>query len=275
MARWSHRFEGQSSGPPPADAGRFRDRVLAVLRDRFPAREFAPADDPQVVTSGGAEFGLHNLYADYTRNALGDAEFRDLVVERFARLLAELDERQGRGQLGWDDVRDRLRPQLMPAEFRRQAPLLTFPFSDDVLIGVVVDSPAGYQYVRTEEPPAWGQGAKEVYDVAVENLERASSGIAMSFVPPPRALIGIETKDGYDAARILVPGIRKLAAEKLGEPFLAGVPNRDFLILWSAFNPAEFQGFVRKKLAADFAEQSYSLTPKVLKVSRTEILPAE
>jgi Protein of unknown function (DUF1444) len=251
----------------------FRDYVMSILSQRFPRRQFRVTDDPHIILWGDAQLGLQNLYVDYKREALSVAQLDDLIFEYFTRILGEIDLRSESEPLTWDAVRNRVRLQLMPAEFASRAPLVSFPFLDDVLVGVVVDSPTGYVYVRDEDVKSWGQNAIDLYEVAVRNLNEASTGIAISFMPPPNALIGVEAKDGYDAARILVPGIRDLASEKLGEPFFAAIPNRDFLIMWSVSNPDNFHKFARGKVAKDFSEQSHPLTPTVLKVTRESISP--
>jgi Protein of unknown function (DUF1444) len=251
----------------------FRDHVMSVLSQRFPQRQFTSTDDPHVILSDDAQLGLLNLYMDYKREDLSPPQLDDLIFEYFTRILGEIDSRSESEPLTWDAVRDRVRLQLMPSEFASRAPLVSFPFLNDVLVGVVVDSPTGYVYVRDEEVKSWGQSPIDLYEVAVRNLNEASTGIAISFMPPPNALIGVEAKDGYDAARILVPGIRELASEKLGEPFFAAIPNRDFLIMWSANNPANFHKFARDKIAKDFSEQSHPLTPTVLTVTRESISP--
>jgi uncharacterized protein YtpQ (UPF0354 family) len=255
------------------DSKQFQNYVLSVLGREFSDRRFTANADPLVISSSDAAFGLQNLYLSYQRDRPSQSDLDTMVVEHFARLLAEADRHTAGRRSTWDEVRPRLRLQLMPAEYRKKIAVLTFPFLDDVQVGIVVDSEAGYAYVREEDASAWGQSPLDMYEVAVENLSTASAGLSMTFVPPPGALIGIEAKDGYDAARILVPRIREFAAEKLGEPFFAAIPNRDFLILWSAQNPAHFQRLVRERVAKDFAEQSYPLTSTVLVVTCGAISP--
>jgi hypothetical protein len=250
-----------------------RDHVISTLSRRLPERQFRITRDPHIIACGDAQLGLQNLYVDYRREALSLTQLDDIIVEHFTRILGEIDRRSDSAPMTWESVRDRVRLQLMPAEFATRTPLLSFPFLDDVLVGVVVDSPTGYVYLRVEDARSWQQSPIDIYEVAVTNLNDASPGTSMSFMPAPNALIGVEAKDGYDAARILVPAIRKVASEKLGEPFYAGIPNRDFLIMWSANNPENFQRFAREKIAKDFIEQSHPLTATVLKVTCESIVP--
>ena len=249
----------------------FRDHVLDVLREEFPDREFGATDDVQVLSMSNSQLGLQNLFADYQREDLSGTDLDERIKQHFNRILDHPSLERGADSLPWHRVQERLRLQLMPAEFCDQVSLVHFPLVHGVLVGLVVDSEDGYAYVREEEPIVWGKTADELRDLAGENLHRISEGIEMSFIPPPNTCIAIETKDGYDAARLLVPGIRELATEKLGEPFFAAIPNRDFLFMWSEDNSAEFQKFVREKVAKDFAAQSHPLTSAVLRVSADAI----
>jgi uncharacterized protein YtpQ (UPF0354 family) len=151
------------------------------------------------------------------------------------------------------------------------------PGSDasDVLIGIVLDSEAGYSYVRAEDAALWGRTAAELFETGIVNLNEASRQLPMAMFPEPNLAIVIETKDGYDAARLLLPGIRKFAAEKLGEPFFAGIPNRDFLIMWSQGAADEFQTFCRQKIAEDFDEQDHPLSPRILVATAEDVTVEE
>jgi hypothetical protein len=53
--------------------------------------------------------------------------------------------------------------------------------------------------------------------------------------------------------------MRAVVAEHIGSPFFAGVPNRDFLICWSATGDREFQEKMRQQISSDFDEQPYPL----------------
>ena len=43
-------------------------------------------------------------------------------------------------------------------------------------------------------------------------------------------LVILQTLDGYDASRILLPALHERLKRLLGTPFAAGIPNRDFAI---------------------------------------------
>lgn len=82
----------------------------------------------------------------------------------------------------------------------------------------------------------------------------------------------IQSNDGYDAARLLAPKFREFLASKLGYPFHAGIPNRDFLIVWSIENPEKMKSGFAESIAEDFREKPYPLTPNVLVVTKEKIV---
>ncbi len=81
---------------------------------------------------------------------------------------------------------------------------------------------------------------------------------------PSERLAVMQTHDGYDAARILIPEIRRgLLQAILGRPdgtILVGIPNRDFLIAWPEEADEAVQAGIREQLQLDAQEQHHALT---------------
>ncbi len=258
----------------------FQALVLEVLQESFPDRGYEAGDGDDVIVCGGEQFGLHNLQTHCGDARADDPELRLFIREHFARMAKLVEQHTGNDSPAWATIQSRLRPQIMPAEYAAQAPIVHLPLGPatedaDVLIGIVLDSDAGYSYVRQEDAALWGRTAAELLETAVENLAEASRKLPMAIFEPPDLAIVIETKDGYDAARLLVPKIRQFAAGKLGEPFFAGIPNRDFLILWSRQASEGFQAFCRQRIAADAAEQDHPLSPRILVATSVEVRPED
>ena len=251
----------------------FQAFVLDVLRERFPERDYAAGDSEDLIVCGSEQFGLHNLQARCGNVEADEQDLRELVASHFSRM-AQLAELHGANDSpAWSIIQPRLRPQIMPAEFTRQVPIVHLPLGAvtedaaedaDVLIGIALDSEAGYSYVRLEDAALWGRTPVELFEAALENLKEASRELPMAMFPEPNLAIVIETKDGYDAARILIPDLREFVARKLGAPFYAGIPNRDFLIMWSQGASQVFQTFCRQKIAEDFGQQDHPLSPRIL-----------
>lgn len=252
-------------------AKEFRDRVLKILRREFPNEEFAVDDREGVIAWKEAEFGLHSLHADAVRLGVTDEQLREAVVTHFDKVIkmAEL------GKLvvpsDWEVARERVRLQLMPANLIREGISIAYPLLDEVVVSVVIDSPHGYAYVRHEDLAKWNMSHFDLYEIACENLKQASEGIEISFIDGPPSMIVLQTQDGYDAARVLLPEFRQFAAVRLGTPFFAAIPNRDFLILWSQSEDSSFHEQIKNQVRVDTASQSHPLTSTILVVTEEKI----
>lgn len=255
----------------------FRNFAAAVIRELRPDAQFRlPPDQDEVLWCGDVQLGLQNLYAVYIRDNLSESELKQTMLEHFSRILKETDRQHLTHDQSWESIKLKIRPQLIPVEYDTpEIPLALESFGGGVVIGFVIDMDSSYTYVRKEDLSAWNISLSVLKEQGIMNLESASSGMKIHFYPGPDKWIGVEMNDGYDAARILLPGLHKIAADKLGEPFLAGIPNRDFLIMWSKDCSDKFQAFVLQKLQEDFDNQPYSLTPKVLNVTRNNIVVNE
>ena len=252
------------------DPAQFQAFVLSVLEKEFPEKKFLAGEDPRVVFLGEAQLGLQSVYTAYKRDLPAKPELTELIVEHFKRMVANVGIASPDAST-WQEAEPLVRPQFMPVEYAEQIPLIARPFHSYISIGFVIDREAAYSYVRTEDFERWGVSEEALYEQSLTNLERATEGISIT---GGDGFLGIETKDGYDAVRILLPSLRGFAAQSLGEPFFAALPNRDFLIMWSKDSAAEFQDLAREKVQQDFLKQPYPLTPEVFRVTVDAIAPA-
>jgi uncharacterized protein YtpQ (UPF0354 family) len=259
-----------------SDLLKFRESVLAIAKKQYPENAFSvPSNDPEVIVVKGVHIGLQNLRAKFQQSSRSQAVLEELVKEHFALVLRDI----GKVETvpNYEVAKTRIRLQLMPKEYGTKAPLVSFPFSDGLLVGLVLDSERGYLYLRKEDATRWGKEPPELRKVATENLDTASKNIpAHSANNEGVRFIALETKDGFDAARILLSGFRQFVGEQIGKPFYFAIPNRDFLICWSSDSGSKFQTFVREKVRKDFAEQPYPLSPNIFRVTtENEIMTAE
>ncbi|HTE43077.1 MAG TPA: hypothetical protein VK629_19800, partial [Steroidobacteraceae bacterium] len=117
---------------------------------------------------------------------------------------------------------------------------------------------------------------KTLFDTALRNLDLKNTNAKLQGGSDPSRFLAFEEKDGFDAVRLLVPWVREEAVKYLGNPFLAVIPNRDFLVMWSVKNSPDFQTFARDRARDDFKSQPYPLTPRPVKVwadGRVELVP--
>ncbi len=242
----------------------FRERVHAIVSKLYPDEEFLlPEGDPDVIEVRKTHVGLQNLEAKFLQSDQKESTLQTLVEEHFAFVLST--EEPAVPPLA--EALPRLRPQVMPPEYAQQAPIVSFPFGDSLAVGIVIDSEKGYLYLKREDADRWGRTPDSLLEAAIENLNQASREIAMQSTENEEVkFIGIETKDGFDAARILIPKLRGFIADRIGSPFFFGVPNRDFLICWNMDASAKFLQFTKNKLKKDFENQPYPLSPSLFEI---------
>jgi hypothetical protein len=246
--------------PEEAD---FRTRVLKFAFAQFPGTSISAAADKDVIIVGDVRIGLQNLKAKFDQSDCSDETFETLALQHITFALEDHS-----GILDFASVRARLRPQIMPPEFAVQAPILSFPFGETLAVGIVIDGDKGYSYVRTEDAIQWKTSREDLLSLSIANLDEAIRGKTKMqfFEEGATTWVGIEMKDGFDAARILIPAFRKFLATRLGSPFYFGVPNRDFLIAWNGTADASFAESAASKIKRDFKTQPYPLSPSVFEV---------
>lgn len=144
-------------------------------------------------------------------------------------------------------------------------------WAEDLYLMPVLDSPRAMAFVRPVDLKRWGLEEEQLVQLALRNLERRSRRLplidAKDKATGARSLI-MQTLDGYDASRILLARQREFFAEHLGEPYLVGVPNRDFLI---ALQPA-----LRSQFAAqvyqDYHAYHHAISPRLLRIEGEQIV---
>ncbi|MFC2252406.1 hypothetical protein ACETRX_22405 [Labrys portucalensis] len=238
----------------------FREEVVALLRRRRPALAFTlPGDDPEGihVKVGGNTL---QVYLGNLERQLGKARGMDRegqILDFFDRIVAVRpadDEERAR----WQEARTKLRLQVVPIEYRRQAKELV---SRDLAARVVI----AYALVTTDDLKTWGVDADAIHEAALAGLEAASGKLAIEAERSAKgrgAYATILTNDGYDAARLLLPSVRQRLLQALGSDLaIAGIPNRDFLVAWTPDFSAR-AGFAAK-VSEDSKSRSHPLTDEL------------
>jgi uncharacterized protein YtpQ (UPF0354 family) len=135
----------------------------------------------------------------------------------------------------WVAARDIIRPQLTAETL----PVVQRPFSPGIYIALVLHHGDQYVFINDADLEVFGVTAEEAWEQALDNLDAASTDIELQVFEADGGgkYAIIESGDGYDAARILLPSVRANVADQLGEPYIGAVPTRDFLIFWQADFP--------------------------------------
>jgi len=258
------------------DADAFNARVLSIASAEFPALGLKKTENPLLFSCEGGKLSLDNLYKVVKHEAQRGKE--DEEIRRFLKSITEIKGSSASVAVPWESVKDRLRPQIFPANYLKQTkkrivsrPL---PFTKNLMEGFVVDSENTFQYVTREHLESWGVDLEIVRKWSYDNLDKASHDLKFEVTEAggkdaKGKYITISITDGYAAARILLPEIRKRLQKDLGDPCFVAIPNRDFLIGWSPdFTHKErFVEQVRK----DFESRHHPLTPQVYELDASNL----
>jgi uncharacterized protein YtpQ (UPF0354 family) len=263
----------------PPSPQEYQERVLDVLKREYPQLA-AVVSSPGVIELTDRETGytsrlaLENLY----RSALVNSESSGALIREYLdQVVGSLEKAEAYQQ--YDEVRDRLLPMLKSDEWateaRERKGVVSVTFAPGLLLCFAIDEPSRVAYVTREMVEGWDVPLERIQEVAQDNLARKDEELQMALLPGndgrPLALV-VNTRDGYDAARLAVPAIREAFAEELGDEYLVGLPNRDFLIAFSTRDPETVAGITRQ-VAADFHRMDHPLTAAIYRVRADQIEP--
>lgn len=182
----------------------------------------------------------------------------------------------GKEKSPWELAKDRIMPQLIPAENKTLIPLVTKPFLPDVDVGFVIDREDRYDFVDPGYLSAWGIDEQTLVDTAMANLEDRSKNLSLEVAhlgdstDPKDAYVIAELADGFSAVRILSSRVRDAVKRELGDEYIAAIPHRDFLIFWNPAFPLGSQFLQQVRTEYDDA-QTYKLSPELIFINREGI----
>jgi uncharacterized protein YtpQ (UPF0354 family) len=165
---------------------------------------------------------LDDAYKQYTSDPDRQDEIVDGLVQEAVRRMEG-----GNSKRSFSDVSDQLMPMLkrrVDVSRIKDRPAVR-PFDDlDVIYAVQGDH---YFTVATKDDlDRWGKSVGEIDSLAISNLEKQTNKEQKLLCEPSggQKLCGWASGDGYDATRMLVPGLRRQIVKELGEPAVYAVP---------------------------------------------------
>jgi uncharacterized protein YtpQ (UPF0354 family) len=170
-----------------------------------------------------------------------------------------------------EKITSKILPWFIPPSNSANSDWLVKSLHHGVQIGYCIENEASRTPITHTLLQKWGVDSKLIHEKSILNLKQLRE--FKLEVEGPEPFIGIELKDGHDAVRLLLGEVREFAAAKLGEPFFAGIPSRDFLILWSMNCSPGFHEFVQEKIEDDYSASPFSLTKAKFQATRYSIDP--
>jgi uncharacterized protein YtpQ (UPF0354 family) len=123
-------------------------------------------------------------------------------------------------------------------------PLVTRPFTANILVSYVFDLPHYRAYVNVETmsrmAQAPGASFDAIHDYALQNLrQRTSARGYQTHGIGDQTMIFYETDDGFAATRILLPEMLDTWHGRIPGTMLLGIPNQDLLLAFSDRHPTK------------------------------------
>jgi hypothetical protein len=245
--------------------------VLAQLRERHPEQEFAFEENR--IRGRDQVVYLSNLY----REVKASPSRLDQLVKKFVTAL----NRTATSDIGhevWEEVQGRIVPLLKPRDYvDPDGPtqhLLTSEWLADVVICYVIQRKKLLRFVTGWDVNRWGTDAQSLHQLAIENLARMPWPEQLQGARSPEGgrLIVVDTGDSLASSRLLHPDLHRLFSGPLGNPFWAGIPCRDRLVVYS--DRRTLKQRTARRLRKDHDASAYPITPRPFLVTRDGIAPS-
>ncbi len=200
---------------------------------------------------------LDDAYKQYTSDPDRQDEIVDGLVQEAVRRMEE-----GNTKRSFSAVRDQLMPMLkrrVDVSRIENDPAVT-QFDDlDVVYAVQGDH---YFTVATKDDLArWGQSVDEIDSLALSNLEKQTNANQKLLCEPSggQKLCGWASGDGYDASRMLVPGLRRQIVKELGGPAVYAVPLESVFVALTR----NYASVIKGKVLQEFTTGKNPLSPEL------------
>lgn len=174
----------------------------------------------------------------------------------------------------WDEARGFVYPQIVPKEETDQTLLIHRELSPRLDVTYVLLFEDQYAFIAENSLIQWEVDEDILHQEALRNLDRLAKKVRLNFASKSSdgeaQYVTIEKGDGLSASYILSPTIRQNVVDQLGEPFIAAIPMRDFLIFWKEdfsleekFREQVLQEYEREKEQ----EENYALSPEIFRMT--------
>lgn len=251
-------------------ARQIANEVLERLQDKHPDQEFK--FDGNNIKGKNQVIYLSNIQ----REIRASPKRKEEIITRFVNTLTQ-PAHYDIGTEVWEEVKGCIVPVLKPRDYiDKDGPtrhFLTNELMQDVFICYVIRSKNMFRFVTGWDVNRWGLTDEQLQEQAKSNL---------AAMPWPREMMGsssknegrvivVMTDDNLASSRLLHPDLHELFSGPLGSPFMAGIPCRDTLVLYS--NRRELKQPIARRLKKDYQASAYQITPVPFLVTRDGIAP--
>lgn len=224
------------------------------------------------VSQSDLAINIQNYYDAYVR----EPDELEAIAETLLRSLQSYN--TARAASSFADLRERVYPMLKPISLlltirERNLPMIVYrPFLADLIITYVVEEPGSVAYISEQHLESWSVAEHELHEQAMANLRRRTAERGAHTVAGEGAqrLVVFSAQDGFDATRLLLPDLIEPWGAQLPGTLVVGIPNRDFLIIFSDADRAILTA-VAHQIQREAAERAYGLTEQLFTVEGGEV----
>ncbi|MCB9896091.1 MAG: DUF1444 family protein [Planctomycetes bacterium] len=257
---------------PPIGAEDFTQRAAEVYASTLKKDKPAILRPLELSTGEKSVLRLDNAYIGYLD--AWDKDDRTDPVELLNGWLELLWGEQDKDLGPFEDIRGMIYPVVRAAGYGKdtKVPVLRRELvAGELDLLAVVDTGRTLRFVSRDDIERWeGIDEEDIFFYARENLSALSQDLQLQALADndgnPRAVI-IATHDSYDASRLVLPELYNKLSEVIGPNLLAGVPNRDFMIVLTA-DDAELVENVSAQVKVDSETRPYSISGKLYKLTK-------
>lgn len=242
----------------------FLDHVLKHVKVKFPLVDITRAEEFAVSVNGNVA-SLENLY----RIILLQPDRADRHIDRWMVELLRAAEGSPDQTAGFEEVKARIMPMVLADNATdKEGAMVSQVLLQGLRVVYALDNDRTIAYIPQQVFDSWGVSLETLHETALDNLvdrSREIGGQAAQDEDGTINLVILQTLDGYDASRILLPSLHDRLKRFLGSPFAAGIPNRDILLCFR--NEPEMIARLEKQIATDFKEMPHQISDRVFLVT--------
>ncbi|MCA9280182.1 MAG: DUF1444 family protein [Phycisphaeraceae bacterium] len=245
-------------GHMPHELQPFAERVAEMLRKLQPSFVVELEGASELIIDG-RRLDLLNLH----RMVSHEPDRGEEIVGHYLNQLFNADVAD-LNNASFEFARTRIMPRIQPDSiFQHLSRELVahVPYVNDTVIVFVIDLPQMTVSVTTEQMVRWGVSVDELDEIARKNLAEYVPQLEFQIVESKeggRAAI-LSEQDGYDAARLLLPGLHTRLIDALGPNFLVAVPARDMFVALSD-GPTDFLDRLHDRVEQDYERLPYPIS---------------
>jgi uncharacterized protein YtpQ (UPF0354 family) len=245
------------------------DQVMRRMRQARPEQNYEWHEDS--IRGRDHRVSLGNVH----REILAAPQRQDEIIDRFVEALDVSS--AAIGYELWEEVFDKVLPVLKPLEYlKAQGPvsrIIKTEWLSDLHMVYAIRGKL-LRFITEWDLERWHIDMEGLRGQAIQNLAQLPwpDHLEGSREPGAGRLIVVAANDSFDSSRLLHPDLHRLFSEPLGSPFLAGIPDRDTLVVFS--NERGLQSRVARQIQVDYLKSPYAITPRLFLVSAGGIAPA-